>query len=103
MGGGRHQQVRGDTRNGGRVPVHPKRTGEVLRQDAGELQKHIVPVTGPAGKLRDLCLADGFAEDDILTIPDGVGGRFSVFTAVGCCRPRSSGSTSWPCSSAPRR
>jgi glucose-6-phosphate isomerase len=48
-----------------------------------ELRKHIVPVTGPAGKLRDLCLADGFEDDDILNIPDGVGGRFSVFSAVG--------------------
>jgi glucose-6-phosphate isomerase len=48
-----------------------------------ELRKHIVPITGPAGKLRDLCLADGFDEDDILRIPDGVGGRFSVFSAVG--------------------
>jgi len=51
--------------------------------DPEELRKHIVPVTGPAGKLRDLCLADGFSEDEILKIPDGVGGRFSVFSAVG--------------------
>ena len=33
------------------------------------------------GKLRDLCKADGYREDEILTIPDDVGGRFSVFTA----------------------
>jgi glucose-6-phosphate isomerase len=48
-----------------------------------ELRKHIVPITGPSGKLRNLCLADGYTEDDILDIPDGIGGRFSVFTAVG--------------------
>jgi glucose-6-phosphate isomerase len=50
---------------------------------AESLRRYIVPVTGPAGKLRELCLADGFAESEILRIPDGVGGRFSVFTAAG--------------------
>ncbi|HEX3149441.1 MAG TPA: glucose-6-phosphate isomerase [Gemmataceae bacterium] len=44
---------------------------------------HVAPITGPNGKLRELCIKDGFKEPDILTIPDGVGGRFSVFTAVG--------------------
>ena len=47
------------------------------------LKKVIVPITGSKGKLRDLCKADGIAEDDILTIPDDIGGRFSVFTGVG--------------------
>jgi glucose-6-phosphate isomerase len=47
------------------------------------LRKHIVPVTGPTGKLRELCLKDGFSEQEILTIPEGVGGRFSVFSPVG--------------------
>lgn len=47
------------------------------------LKKLIVPITGPRSKLRDLCKADGFEDDDILTIPDDVGGRYSVFTAVG--------------------
>jgi glucose-6-phosphate isomerase len=46
-------------------------------------RKYIVPVTGPSGKLRNLSLADGFDKDQILNIPDGIGGRFSVFTAVG--------------------
>jgi glucose-6-phosphate isomerase len=27
--------------------------------------------------------AEGFSDDDILTVPDDIGGRFSVFTAVG--------------------
>jgi glucose-6-phosphate isomerase len=47
------------------------------------LRQVIVPVTGTASRLRDLCRADGIAEEDILTIPDDVGGRFSVFTAAG--------------------
>jgi len=47
------------------------------------LKQLIVPVTGPTGKLRDLARAEGIAEDDILTIPDDIGGRYSVFTPVG--------------------
>lgn len=47
------------------------------------LNKLIVPVTGPKGKLRDLAHAEGYTDDEILTIPDDIGGRFSVFTAVG--------------------
>ncbi len=46
-------------------------------------KKLIAPITGAAGKLRNLCKADGFADDDVLTIPDDVGGRFSIFTPVG--------------------
>ena len=42
-----------------------------------------MPVTGPTGKLRQMCIADGHVDEDILTIPDDVGGRFSVLTAVG--------------------
>jgi glucose-6-phosphate isomerase len=47
------------------------------------LKQLTVPITGPKGKLRDLARADGIAEDDILTIPDDVGGRYSVFSSVG--------------------
>jgi glucose-6-phosphate isomerase len=47
------------------------------------IRKYVIPVTGPSGKLHDLSEKDGFEPNDILTIPDGVGGRFSVFTAVG--------------------
>jgi glucose-6-phosphate isomerase len=47
------------------------------------LKQLLVPVTGPKGKLRDLAKAEGIADDDILTIPDDVGGRYSVFTPVG--------------------
>jgi glucose-6-phosphate isomerase len=63
----------------------------VLRAEAGkyygnhsdQLKQYIIPVTGPKGKLRDLVKADGYADDEILTVPDDIGGRYSVFTAVG--------------------
>ncbi len=41
----------------------------------------VVPVTGETGKLRDLSNALGYKQT--FPIPDGVGGRFSVFTSVG--------------------
>lgn len=47
------------------------------------LRKMIVPVTGVKSKLRELAKADGIAEEDVLTIPDDIGGRYSVFTPVG--------------------
>ncbi len=47
------------------------------------LRQLLIPVTGTTGKLRELALADGYSEDDIPTIPDNVGGRFSVFTPAG--------------------
>jgi glucose-6-phosphate isomerase len=47
------------------------------------LDRVIVPVTGPKGKLRDLVKAEGYTDDEILTIPDDIGGRYSVFTPVG--------------------
>lgn len=50
-------------------------------QSPDELQKLIVPVTGASGKLRSLADEAGF--EDIFTIPDGIGGRFSVLTPVG--------------------
>jgi glucose-6-phosphate isomerase len=47
------------------------------------LRRVVVPVTGPKGKLRDLFRNEGYSDDDILTIPDDIGGRYSVFTPVG--------------------
>ena len=41
----------------------------------------VIPVTGESGKLRSIANAAGYA--DTFPIPDGIGGRFSVFTAVG--------------------
>lgn len=49
---------------------------------AGELLSQlVVPVTGESGKLHDLATAIGC--DEIFSVPDGVGGRFSVLSAVG--------------------
>jgi glucose-6-phosphate isomerase len=47
------------------------------------LRELIVPVTGPTGKLRDVCMTMGFTEESILAIPEDVGSRYSVFTPVG--------------------
>jgi glucose-6-phosphate isomerase len=47
------------------------------------LRQLILPITGSAGKLRELCKAEGYADEDILTIPDNIGGRYSVLTPVG--------------------
>ena len=41
----------------------------------------VVPITGEVGKLRDL--SNSAKYPDVFPIPDGVGGRFSVLTAVG--------------------
>jgi glucose-6-phosphate isomerase len=41
----------------------------------------VVPITGEVGKLRSFADARGYP--DVFPVPDGVGGRFSVFTAVG--------------------
>lgn len=43
----------------------------------------VVPITGDSGKLRALCVAEGINESNILTIPNDVGGRYSVLTPVG--------------------
>ncbi len=47
------------------------------------LKSLLVPITGTDGKLRSLMRAEGLSDDEMLTIPDNVGGRFSVFTPVG--------------------
>ncbi|MCA9038752.1 MAG: glucose-6-phosphate isomerase [Planctomycetaceae bacterium] len=49
--------------------------------DSKAATEWVVPITGETGKLRDLSNASGYPA--IFPIPDGVGGRFSVFTAVG--------------------
>jgi glucose-6-phosphate isomerase len=45
------------------------------------LSELVVPVTGHSGKLFDLAKAIGC--QDIFYVPDGVGGRFSILSAVG--------------------
>jgi len=52
-------------------------------QKSPMLKRVIVPITAAKSKLRDLCKAEGYADEDILTIPDEVGGRYSVFTPIG--------------------
>lgn len=47
------------------------------------LRDVIVPITGPTGKFRELSKSYGYSDEDILTIPENVGERFSVFTAAG--------------------
>ena len=49
--------------------------------DTAQLAQRVVPITGKSGRLADLAKAIGCP--DVFDIPDGVGGRFSVFTAVG--------------------
>ncbi|GAB4155575.1 MAG: glucose-6-phosphate isomerase [Planctomycetaceae bacterium] len=42
---------------------------------------YVIPITGESGKLRDVSNHQKYTQT--FPIPDGVGGRFSVFTAVG--------------------
>ncbi|WP_237225724.1 glucose-6-phosphate isomerase [Rubinisphaera sp. JC750] len=46
-----------------------------------ESTRYVVPITGESGKLRDFSNERGYPAT--FPIPDGVGGRFSIFTAVG--------------------
>lgn len=49
--------------------------------DDEKLRRRIVPITGEKGRLRDLSKTLGCPTT--FPIPDGVGGRYSIFTAVG--------------------
>jgi len=53
----------------------------VERRFGSSAAQLIVPVTGETGRLRQLCQAAGYV--DAFSIPEGIGGRFSVFTAGG--------------------
>lgn len=46
-----------------------------------QLARLVIPVTGASGKLHDLATEIGC--DEIFSVPDGVGGRFSVLSSVG--------------------
>jgi glucose-6-phosphate isomerase len=52
-----------------------------LGSDAKSIGEFVVPVTGSSGKLFELAKALGCKE--MFPVPDGVGGRFSVLSAVG--------------------
>lgn len=49
--------------------------------DFEDARRYVVPITGESGKLRQLAEESGYPA--VFPIPDGVGGRFSVFTPVG--------------------
>ncbi len=49
--------------------------------DASEVRKRVIPVTGDSGKLFNFAKELGCSE--VFPVPDGVGGRFSVLSAVG--------------------
>lgn len=53
----------------------------IERHFPAEAQQLIVPVTGDSGRLRNLSNAAVY--HDIFSIPDGIGGRFSILTPVG--------------------
>lgn len=64
----------------------------VFRKEANELygpkselaKSLMIPVTGSGDSpLRKLLKAEGYSDDEIFTIPDRVGGRFSIFSPVG--------------------
>jgi glucose-6-phosphate isomerase len=52
-----------------------------LSRQAGELGQRVIPVTGTSGKLFDL--AKALTCPEMFDVPDGVGGRFSILSAVG--------------------
>ena len=58
---------------------------EALRKACGgdveKLRRRVIAVTGASGRLRELAAALGCT--DVFPIPDGVGGRYSVLSAVG--------------------
>ena len=49
--------------------------------DSPESRRLVVPITGPAGKLRNLSEQKKY--ESVFSVPDNVGGRFSIFSAVG--------------------
>lgn len=51
--------------------------------DEKQLAQLIIPVTGASGRLAELAQALGCSPSETFPVPDGVGGRFSVLSAVG--------------------
>jgi glucose-6-phosphate isomerase len=58
---------------------------DALRKSCGgdveKFRRRVIPITGDSGRLHDLASALGCK--DVFPIPDGVGGRYSVLSAVG--------------------
>lgn len=51
--------------------------------DSVEARELVIPITGESGKLRSLSESRGYPNERIFPVPDGIGGRFSIFTPVG--------------------
>jgi glucose-6-phosphate isomerase len=58
-----------------------RRLGQACGGNAEQIRQRVLPVTGQKGRLRELSTALGCP--DVFDIPDGVGGRFSILSAVG--------------------
>lgn len=48
-----------------------------------QIGDYVVPITGPGSKLDRLCSSIGCPSSESFVVPEGVGGRFSIFSAVG--------------------
>jgi len=53
------------------------------KSDSHWLKNLVVGVTGSQSRLRDRMHAEGYTDEEILTIPDDISSRYSVFTAAG--------------------
>ena len=71
----------GTLETAGALRIFLKPLQQSLGNDRAAVAQHVVPVTGQSGRLFELATALGCKE--IFDIPDGVGGRFSILTAVG--------------------
>src|SRR5205085_2015269 len=71
--------------------LEPGVAHRVFRREATEyyglrsewLTRLFAAVTSPTSKLRDVFRATGHPDTDVLSIPENVGGRFSIFTPAG--------------------
>jgi glucose-6-phosphate isomerase len=63
--------------------IFRREAAEYYGSHSDRLRQLFIPVTGASGKLRELCRAEGYSDDEIFTIPDDVGGRYSIFTPAG--------------------
>jgi glucose-6-phosphate isomerase len=71
--------------------LEPTAAHRVFRREASEYYglrspwhpKVFAAVTSASSRLRDLCKAYGLTDDAVMTIPDGVGGRFTALSPAG--------------------
>jgi glucose-6-phosphate isomerase len=64
--------------------IFRKEAAELYGPKSEQARSLMIPVTGPGDSpLRKLLKAEGYSDDEIFTIPDRVGGRFSIFSPVG--------------------